>query len=102
MSETGALLKDSSEGVKPEKGGFSSIKKFVMNNLYLSVFTDLINKSSNRYPQKANKIDSDKNLLEKRNRNLRTAMDYHGHLCLGQVLGVHLAQSGMEAIGKKT
>ena len=27
------------------------------------------------------------------------AVDYHGHLCLGQVLGVHLAEKGMEAIG---
>ena len=50
LSETGALLKDSSDGVKPEKSDFSCIIKFVMNNLYLSVFTDLINKSSDRYP----------------------------------------------------
>ncbi len=41
----------------------------------------------------------DKNLLEKRKNNLQRAVDYHGHLCLGQVLGVHLAEKGMDIIG---
>ena len=44
-------------------------------------------------------IDIDKELIEKRMDNLQKAVDYHGHLCLGQVLGVHLAERGLEAIG---
>ncbi len=43
--------------------------------------------------------DIDKKLLEKRKRNLRKAVDHHGHTCLGQVLGVQLAERGMDAIG---
>lgn len=42
-------------------------------------------------------IDSE--ILEKRKHYLQKAVDYHGHLCLGQVLGVHLAEKGMEVIG---
>lgn len=41
----------------------------------------------------------DENLLEKRKYNLQKAVDYHGHLCLGQVLGIHLAEKGMDVIG---
>lgn len=41
----------------------------------------------------------DQKHIEKRNSDLAKAVDYHGHLCLGQVLGVHLAEKGMEAIG---
>lgn len=41
----------------------------------------------------------DNKLIETRRRNLIKAVNYHGHLCLGQVLGIHLAEKGMEAIG---
>jgi len=41
----------------------------------------------------------DKKHIEKRNSDLMKAVSYHGHLCLGQILGVHLAEKGMEAIG---
>jgi len=44
------LLKDSIDGVKPEKGGFDFMEKQVINNLYPSVFTNLINKSIDKYP----------------------------------------------------
>jgi len=44
-------------------------------------------------------MEIDKKLLEQRKNNLQRAVDYHGHLCLGQVLGVHLAEKGMDSIG---
>ena len=37
--------------------------------------------------------------MEQRKNNLHRAVDYHGHLCLGQVLGVFLAEKGMDSIG---
>jgi formylmethanofuran dehydrogenase subunit E len=37
-------------------------------------------------------------LAEIRRRNLEKAVAYHGHLCVGQVLGVHLSEKGLEAI----
>lgn len=45
------------------------------------------------------KMDIDEKLLEIRREQLQKAIAYHGHLCLGQVLGVHLAEKGMEIIG---
>src|SRR3989339_494123 len=43
------------------------------------------------------KIDGE--LLKKRKENLAKAIEYHGHLCLGQILGVHIAETGLKAIG---
>lgn len=37
-------------------------------------------------------------LIEIRRRNLIKAVNYHGHLCLGQILGIHLAEKGMDVI----
>jgi formylmethanofuran dehydrogenase subunit E len=36
-----------------------------------------------------------------RRRRLRDAVKYHGHLCMGQVLGVLIAERGMELIGTR-
>jgi formylmethanofuran dehydrogenase subunit E len=38
-------------------------------------------------------------IQEKRRRWLKECVDYHGHICMGQVLGVRLAERGMELIG---
>lgn len=38
-------------------------------------------------------------IITKRKIMLKKAVDYHGHLCLGQVLGILLAERGMDAIG---
>lgn len=46
-------------------------------------------------------MEIDNELFEKRKSDLQKAVDYHGHLCLGQVLGVHLAEKGMDVIGTK-
>ncbi len=40
----------------------------------------------------------DNKIIERRRDNLNRAVSFHGHLCLGQVLGVHLAERGMEVI----
>ncbi len=32
---------------------------------------------------------------------LERAIEYHGHMCFGQVLGIHLAEKGMEALGTR-
>ncbi len=40
----------------------------------------------------------DNKIIEKRRDNLNRAVSFHGHLCLGQVLGVHLAERGLEVI----
>ena len=45
------------------------------------------------------KRDIEEKLLKKRQEDLQKAIAYHGHLCLGQVLGVHLAEKGMDVIG---
>ena len=44
-------------------------------------------------------MEIDNQLYKKRKNDLQQAVDYHGHLCLGQVLGVHLAEKGMDVIG---
>ena len=44
-------------------------------------------------------MEINKTLLKTRKQNLQKTVDYHGHLCLGQVLGVHLAEKGMSALG---
>jgi len=41
----------------------------------------------------------DSTIIERRKDNLDRAVSFHGHLCLGQVLGVHLAERGLEVIG---
>jgi formylmethanofuran dehydrogenase subunit E len=41
----------------------------------------------------------DKKHIEKRNNDLAKAVEFHGHLCLGQILGVIMAESGLKAIG---
>lgn len=46
-------------------------------------------------------MEIDNKLFEKRKNDLQKAVDYHGHLCLGQVLGVHLAEKGMDVLGTK-
>jgi formylmethanofuran dehydrogenase subunit E len=38
-------------------------------------------------------------IQEKRRAWLKQCIDYHGHKCMGQVLGVRLAERGMELIG---
>ncbi len=43
------------------------------------------------------KIDNE--LLIMRKNNLSKAVEYHGHLCIGQILGVHLTECGLKAIG---
>ncbi len=40
----------------------------------------------------------DNKIIERRRDNLNRAVSFHGHLCLGQVLGVHLAERGIEII----
>jgi formylmethanofuran dehydrogenase subunit E len=40
----------------------------------------------------------DKKIIERRKDSLNRAISFHGHLCLGQVLGVHLAERGLEVI----
>jgi len=37
--------------------------------------------------------------LDTRKENLKRCVEYHGHLCMGQVLGVLIAKKGMELIG---
>lgn len=37
--------------------------------------------------------------LDERKESLERCVEYHGHLCMGQVLGVLLAEKGMELIG---
>ena len=44
-------------------------------------------------------VGVDKILIEKRKNDLAKAVEYHGHLCLGQILGVHMAENGLKAIG---
>ena len=44
-------------------------------------------------------MDIDRNLLVKRKNALSKAVEFHGHLCLGQILGVHIAENGLKAIG---
>jgi formylmethanofuran dehydrogenase subunit E len=41
----------------------------------------------------------DNELLIKRKNDLSKAVEYHGHLCMGQILGVHLTECGLKAIG---
>jgi formylmethanofuran dehydrogenase subunit E len=43
------------------------------------------------------KIDAEH--LIKRKENLAKAIEYHGHLCLGQILGIHIAEAGLKAVG---
>lgn len=38
-------------------------------------------------------------IQEKRRQWMQTCVDYHGHVCMGQVLGVRLAERGMGLIG---
>jgi len=42
---------------------------------------------------------SDDPLMMNKKQLLDKCVSYHGHLCMGQVLGVHLALKGMELIG---
>ena len=44
-------------------------------------------------------IMSDLKQLNRRKKWLREAVRYHGHVCMGQVLGVLIAEKGMELIG---
>jgi len=39
--------------------------------------------------------------LRQRRKWLKDAVKYHGHLCMGQVLGVLIAEKGMELIGTR-
>ena len=43
-------------------------------------------------------MGTDHTIIERRKDNLNRAVSFHGHLCLGQVLGVHLAERGLEVI----
>jgi len=45
----------------------------------------------------AHRVDPD--LASKRRADLKRSVEYHGHLCMGQVLGVHIAEAGMKAAG---
>ena len=38
-------------------------------------------------------------MRETRKERLKRCVDYHGHLCMGQVLGVLLAEKGLDLIG---
>jgi formylmethanofuran dehydrogenase subunit E len=44
-------------------------------------------------------MTSEEKVLEQRRQWLEKAIEYHGHVCMGQVLGVRLAERGMELIG---
>jgi formylmethanofuran dehydrogenase subunit E len=44
-------------------------------------------------------MTDDEKVLEQRRRWLKECIAYHGHNCMGQVLGVRLAERGMELIG---
>lgn len=43
--------------------------------------------------------DDEPDIQEKRRRWLADCIEYHGHICMGQVLGVRLAERGMDLIG---